>query len=69
MVTWQTVEAESPCFSYGEYVKRLFEIAKQNTKYNAQGQAVISKDDPWRYETEWDEYNDEDISLDHPRNH
>lgn len=49
--------------------KRLFEIAKQNTKYNAQGQAVISKDDPWRYETEWDEYNDEDISLDHPRNH
>ena len=49
--------------------KKAFEIAKKNTKYNSQGQAVITKDDEWRYETEWDEYNDEDISLDRPRNH
>ena len=36
--------------------KKAFEIAKKNTKYNSQGQAVITKDDEWRYETEWDEY-------------
>ena len=34
----------------------LFAIAKKNTKYNKDGRAVISKDDPWINETEWDEH-------------
>ena len=38
--------------------KKLFEMARKSTKYNAAGHAVISKDDEWIKETEWDEiYN------------
>ena len=29
------------------------------TKYNENGDAVISRDDPWFYEDEWDEYYEE----------
>ena len=37
---------------------KLYAKAKKNTKYNAQGYAVISKNDEWIGETEWDElYN------------
>ena len=36
-------------------LKKLFEIAEQNTKYNSHGQAVISRDDHWIKESEWDE--------------
>ena len=34
----------------------LFAIAQKNTKYNKDGRAVISKDDSWINETEWDEH-------------
>ena len=34
---------------------KLYAKAKKNTKYNTQGYAVISKDDEWVEETEWDE--------------
>lgn len=30
-------------------------LAKANTKRNANGDTVISRDDPWFYEDEWDE--------------
>ena len=37
-----------------ENKEKIYALAKQNTKYNEEGQAVLSKDDPWRDETEWD---------------
>lgn len=43
--------------------KKLFEMARKNTKYNAAGQAVISKDDEWVEETEWDSYLKEEDSI------
>lgn len=33
----------------------LFTFAKKNTAYNSKGQAVISKEDSWFNEDEWDE--------------
>lgn len=39
-------------------LEKLFQLAEQNTTYDKNGHAVISKDDPWIEETEWDElYN------------
>ena len=35
---------------------KLYELAEKNTVRNADGQTVISRDDPWFYEDEWDEY-------------
>lgn len=40
-------------------IKKTYDIsdymsALKNTKYNEQGKAVISKDDEWADETEWD---------------
>lgn len=34
----------------------LFEIARENTPRNNNGDAVISKEDSWFNEDEWDEY-------------
>lgn len=36
----------------------IFESARNNTKYNSEGRAVISSDDEWLAETEWDEMYD-----------
>lgn len=37
----------------------LFSFAEKNTKYKTQGHAVITADDSWRDESEWDEaYNE-----------
>ena len=37
---------------------KLYAKAKENTKYNAKGYAVINKKDEWIDETEWDDmYN------------
>lgn len=33
----------------------LWKVAEKNTKRNSDGLTVISKDDPWREESEWDE--------------
>ncbi len=33
----------------------LFSFAEKNTKYDTQGRAVITADDSWRDENEWDE--------------
>jgi hypothetical protein len=36
--------------------EKAYRLAEQNTVHNSKGQAVISKDDPWVHEKEWDEY-------------
>jgi len=45
---------------FQEFIKEnktaLFELAERNTKYNAEGHAVLEKDDEWRNEPEWDIY-------------
>jgi antitoxin component of RelBE/YafQ-DinJ toxin-antitoxin module len=37
------------------YSNNAYQIAMNNTTYNSEGRAVISKDDEWAKETEWDE--------------
>lgn len=43
----------------GKYNERDYELARKNTKYNADGVPVISKDDEWLEETEWDDLFEE----------
>ncbi|EOU2123940.1 hypothetical protein C4D51_07375 [Clostridium perfringens] len=43
---------------------KVMRIAKENTKYNEQGYAVISKDDEWREDNEWNRDYDEKYGLD-----
>lgn len=38
----------------GNYGQKAYQLAKNNTKYNAEGKAVIELDDEWRDETEWE---------------
>lgn len=50
--------------SYGEgvmmentekkYYERSYKLVLENTKYNSEGKAVITLDDEWREEKEWD---------------
>lgn len=35
-------------------IDKAYQVAKRNTKYNEDGKAVISQDDEWINETEWD---------------
>ena len=37
------------------YDEKAYQIAMNNTKYNADGKAIISKKDEWVDETEWDD--------------
>lgn len=39
----------------GNYNKKAYQNAISNTKFNETGKAVISKDDEWVDETEWDD--------------
>ena len=39
----------------GNYNKKAYQVAMNNTKYNSESKAVISKDDEWVDETEWDD--------------
>jgi len=52
-------EQDNPMTTYTEIIKKnkekIQKIAEENTKRNQDGLPVISKDDPWRKETEWDE--------------
>ncbi len=34
---------------------QAYKLAMQNTNYNQKGKAVISSDDEWKDETEWDD--------------
>jgi hypothetical protein len=46
--------------SFSDFIKqnkeKVYEAARNNTKYNVNGQAVISKDDSSFNENEWDEH-------------
>lgn len=44
-------------------MEKATRIAKENTKYNEQGYAVISKDDEWREDNEWNRDYDEYDSV------
>ena len=35
--------------------EQAYKLAMQNTNYNNNGKAVISSDDEWREESEWDD--------------
>jgi hypothetical protein len=37
------------------YSMKAYQLALENTKYNATGQAVVESGDEWREETEWEE--------------
>lgn len=39
----------------GNYNKKAYQLAMKNTKYNSDEKAVVSKDDEWKDETEWDD--------------
>jgi hypothetical protein len=45
--------------AFSEYMdknrERAYAVAISNTKYNEQGRPIISKDDDWVNETEWDD--------------
>jgi hypothetical protein len=45
------IQAESP----QKYDDKAYDLAKANTKYNAEGKVVLASDDEWRDETEWDD--------------
>lgn len=38
--------------------EKAYSLATANTKYNQQGRPVISKDDEWNNESEWDDLFD-----------
>lgn len=38
----------------GKYSAMAYDLARQNTKYNKNGEAVISREDEWIEEGEWD---------------
>lgn len=44
-----------PDMKSGTYNAKAYRLAMQNTKYNADGKAVISADDEWVNESEWDD--------------
>lgn len=37
------------------YGLNAYKLAMKNTKYNTNGKAVLSMDDEWRNESEWDD--------------
>ena len=37
-----------------QYSEKSYKMASDNTKYNADGKAVILENDEWRDEKEWD---------------
>ena len=38
-----------------QYSEKSYKMASDNTQYNDDGKAVISENDEWRDEKEWDE--------------
>ncbi len=38
-----------------QYSEKSYKMASDNAKYNDDGKAVISENDEWRDEKEWDE--------------
>lgn len=57
----ETVETLEKCKELlNTKIEKATRIAKENTKYNKQGYAVISKDDEWREDNEWNRDYDEE---------
>lgn len=58
MVAKQAVREQAlpfkPDMNTGIYGLQAYKLAMQNTSYNKEGRAVISSDDGWTDETEWD---------------
>ena len=48
-----------PTMNKGIYGSQAYKLAMENTKYNKAGKAVISSDDEWAEENEWDEIFEE----------
>ena len=48
-----------PDMNVGRYSDKAYQLAMENTKYNKAGKAVISSDDEWAEENEWDEIFEE----------
>lgn len=44
-----------PDMKSGVYGTKAYRLAMQNTKYNDEGKAVISADDDWAAESEWED--------------
>ena len=44
-----------PDMNVGIYNNKAYKMAMENTKYNTEGKAVISSNDEWAEETEWDD--------------
>ena len=44
-----------PNMNTGLYGLEAYKFAMQNTTYNKEGKATISKDDDWANESEWDD--------------
>ena len=44
-----------PDMNTGIYGLKAYKLAMQNTNYNKEGRAVISSDDDWTEESEWDD--------------
>ncbi len=44
-----------PDMNTGVYGLKAYKLAMQNTNYNKEGRAVISSDDDWAEESEWDD--------------
>lgn len=47
-----------PSMNTERYGLKAYKMAMQNTNYNKDGKAVISSDDEWTDETEWDDMFD-----------
>lgn len=45
----------TPTLQKSQYDLKAYSQAAKNTTYNKQGKAVISKDDEWASENEWDD--------------
>lgn len=54
--------------NFSDFVKsnktKLYALARENTKYNENGDAVISRDDSWFYEDVWDDDYKELVASD-----
>lgn len=44
-----------PSMNKGIYGLKAYMLAKENTSYNSEGKAVISLDDDWADESEWED--------------
>lgn len=44
-----------PDMNSGMYGLQAYKLAMQNTIYNKEGKAVVSSDDEWKDENEWDD--------------